>query len=215
MGQGVYVVPAANGKEFTVKKGAPCSQCRETCDMCGACPHAYICECTDSRRNVCKHVHAVAMFQTVKKNEEVPVTVVQELEIDMDNLCEASDTASDEAPDPLEIAQQELTDLLSELTAEAAACQSLNAVKAATTEALRLKAILSANKQSREQLSTPAPSTCREPANKNAEKHFSRKRPKPSTPKDFARPSKEARTIFADVLLDDPDRAMPLVILRN
>ena len=34
MEQGVYLVPAADGEELTIKKSAPCTQCRESCAMC-------------------------------------------------------------------------------------------------------------------------------------------------------------------------------------
>ena len=135
----------------------------------------------------------------------------------MGNLCGESGPAA-ETPDPLEAAKQHLMSLLSEMTGEAARCQSLETVKAVTTGVLKMKALFTVGKPSQEELVSPCPPSSREPANKNVEKQarfFSRKRPKPTTPKDFSRPSKAARKIFTDVLLDDSDEDMPVVISQN
>ena len=104
MEQGVYLVPAADGEELTIKQGAPCTQCRESCAMCGVCPHSFICECEDSRRNMCEHVHAVAVFREGKKQKVKPEISVTELETYMGNMCGESGPAA-ETPDPLEAAK--------------------------------------------------------------------------------------------------------------
>ena len=219
MEQGVYLVPSSDDDDHVVKRGAPCpSQCREMCSMCGVCPHAYVCECEDSRRNTCKHAHAVAIFRADPRTAGAQAAVHQELETHMTNLCETSGLDSGDVSDPLETAKRRLAELLSELTAEAAACQSLSTVKAATASLQKVKGLFDADKRSEKLVPLPTPSTSREPANKNVEKQvrfFSRKRSKPTTPKDFSRPSKQARRIFSDVLLDDSDEEMPVIISQN
>ena len=163
MEHGIYLVPSAEGDEHVVKKDALCHQCREACGMCGVCPHAYVCEREDSRVNTCKHAHAVAMFRAAPQ-KEAPVATSEELETHMTNLCGPSGS-SVEGLDPLETARRRLTELLSEITAEASSCQSLSAMKAATTGLLKVKAVFNAGEQCQKHV-TPPPSTSREPANK-------------------------------------------------
>ena len=114
---------------------------------------------------MCKHVHAVAVFREGKKQKVKPEISVTELETHMGNLCGESGPAA-ETPDPLEAAKQRLMSLLSEMTGEAARCQSLETVKAVTTGVLKMKALFTVGKQSQEELVSPCPTSSREPANK-------------------------------------------------
>lgn len=118
MEQGVFLVPAGDGEEYHVRRGAACSPCREACPSCGVCPHAYHCECEDSHREICKHAHAVAthlVSQTSRarpladgagSRAQPPPESVQELEQHMHNICEVPDSS---AHAPLELIRRRVT----------------------------------------------------------------------------------------------------------
>ena len=67
MEQGAWLVKASS-EEHSVLLGQSCRECRERCPAkgCGVCRHSYTCECEDfsSARNICKHVHAVALYSS-------------------------------------------------------------------------------------------------------------------------------------------------------
>lgn len=75
---------SSNQRKYKVEShSVSCENCRERCTYCDVCHCMYACTCDDSdegRKNICKHIHAVALFVKDQSHLAKPTPPSEEIE---------------------------------------------------------------------------------------------------------------------------------------
>ena len=100
---------------FFVERNVGSAGRRERCpaEGCGVCRHSFICECEDfsSARNICKHVHAVALQLSAPRLEH-PVSAEEEMSLHMGNMCREAASTENNAETLMKARQAQLNEEL-------------------------------------------------------------------------------------------------------